>query len=213
MAATKAKPKPKPKRSRQVTSTAAKADAAVGPGDPRVCPGFQPEYLPLCDGGPPPSPATTDRIERRQIEFAAVYYRLNELFARLEATPRGAAGADGQAIVRAIRQVMNDRDALEDKYEPEGFLGEPVMDGIVYKNIEFTYAPRRGGAPAGSSEFSLFIPLPPRGHDAAAWIAKHLGAAFPELELPARSAKFAKRKSAGPAKRAGPRRKGVQRGR
>ena len=206
--------KAKPNRSRQAASTSAEADAATGHGDPRLRPGFQPEFLPLCDGGPVPSPATTDRIERRQIEFAAVYYRLNELFARLEATPRGAAGADGQAIVRAIRQVMNDRDALEDKYEPEGFLGEPVMDGIVYKNIEFTYArPRAAPEPEWSSEFSLFIPLPPAGRDVRDWIEEHLGAAFPGLGMPPRRSATARPPKPAPprAVKAAGRRKGNSR--
>jgi hypothetical protein len=178
-----ARSKVKPKSKRPVDSAQGGAARAATSSDPRLLPDFHAEYLPLCDGGIIPPADTTDRIERRQIEFLAVYYRLNRLYALLQAIRLGLTPGDDALVLREIQKAMRDRDALEDRYEPEGFLGEPVMDGVFYKDIEFTYAVRRQPEPLTSSHFSLFIPLPPPKGKVEDWIHEHLTKAFPELAI------------------------------
>lgn len=143
--------------------------------DPRSQPEFEPEHFPLCDGGSAPAPGTTDPIACRKIEFLAVYYRLNRLLARLQASRTGAVAASPDIVRRDILRAILDRDALEDRYEPEGFLGEPVMDGIFYRALEFTHAhSRQFYRPLASSHFSCSIPIPPAGVRADGWVRRHL---------------------------------------
>jgi hypothetical protein len=152
--------------------------------DPRLEPGFDPAHFPLCDGQPPPPPDTADPVEIRQLEFLAAYYRVNRLQARLEAVRRGGGRRAERPLLRDLEAAIRERDRIEDKYEPEGFLGEPLMRGVFCESIEFTHA--RSGQPmplAESSRFSLHIPLPPEGADVAAWIARHVAVVMPEIGL------------------------------
>lgn len=150
--------------------------------DPRSQPDFEPKHFPLCDGGPAPAHGTTDPIARRKIEFLAAYYRLNRLFARLQASRTGAVPESPAAVLRDIQQAILERDALEDRCEPEGFLGEPVIEEIFYRNIEFTHAQSpRYYRPLASSRFSLSIPIPPAGVHVDGWVRRHLCSAFEVL--------------------------------
>jgi hypothetical protein len=148
--------------------------------DPRTDPAFQPQHFPLCDGGAPPPVGTGDRTGRRQIEFLAAYYRLNQLLARLEAIRAGTTSGDELAALREIQGAIRERDAIEDRYEAEGFIGEPVMEGLYYRDIEFTHAlSRRFYSPTVSSRFSLSLPIPAPGTDLESLIHHHLGSLFP----------------------------------
>ncbi|HEV8542013.1 MAG TPA: hypothetical protein VGR78_06460 [Verrucomicrobiae bacterium] len=143
--------------------------------DPRLSTDFDPALFPLCDGGEAPPVGTDERIARRKIEFLAVYYRLNQLYSLLSAIRNGKSSGDEKEVLQEIQRAIRARDLLEDFYESEGFLGEPVMDGFFYKDIEFTYARRREFyQPAASSSFSLFIPMPPPDSNIEEWIREHL---------------------------------------
>jgi hypothetical protein len=173
--------KAKPKGAGRSTAKRAHAPLRDSFIDPRSQPGFQPEHFPLCDGGAAPPVGTTDRIERRQIEFLAAYYRLNQLIARLEALRSGAVREDERSVLREIQYAIRERDDLEDKYEPEGFIGEPIMDGIYYADVEFTHArSRQFYQPMVSSRFSLSIPMPPPGVEIEGWVRRHLAPVFQE---------------------------------
>src|SRR4051794_30263953 len=106
--------------------------------DPRVSTDFDPTFLPLCDGGDAPPAGAEDRVGRRKIEFLAVYYRLNQLYSLLSAIRDGTSRGDEKEVLEEIQRAIGERDLLEGFYESEGFLGEPVMDGFFYKDIEFT---------------------------------------------------------------------------
>jgi hypothetical protein len=150
--------------------------------DPRTRRDFEPAHWPLCDGGGAPATGVEDAVARRKIEFLAAYYRLNQWQARLQAIRAGAANEPVDAVMSALRDAMRDRDALEDRYESEGFLGEPVMDGVFYTNVEFTHARKWAFyQPPMSSYFSLTIPVPPPGAEFGAWIHQHLSSVFPRL--------------------------------
>jgi hypothetical protein len=152
------------------------------PDDPRALPDFQPAFFPLCDGADAPPPGTTNPTARRKIEFLAAYYRLNQLHARLQAIRREPSTGDKHSLLREIQFAIRDRDNVEDKYEPEGFLGEPVMEGPFYTNIKFTHArSRQFYRPLASSRFSIRIPVPPPDVEVEAWVERHLAAEFPEF--------------------------------
>jgi hypothetical protein len=153
--------------------------------DPRLRPGFQPEHFPLCDGTAPPLPDTTDRVQRRQIEFLAAYYRLNQLHARLQAIRHSSSHEDEKVVLREIQNAIRDRDTLEDRYEPEGFLAEPLMQGAFCSSIRFTHAQSHHfHQPLVSSRFTLSISLPPPGVDIETWVERRLATAFPDLSDP-----------------------------
>lgn len=150
--------------------------------DPRLGVDYQPGAMPLCDGGEAPPIGAPEQIARRKVEFLAVYYRLNRLYSRLSAVRSGSSNDNEQEILNAIKQAIRERDQLEDFYEPEGFLAEPLMDGFYYRSIEFTHARRREYYPGpNSSKVSVFIPLPAQGDDLQSWIRKHLTLALPDM--------------------------------
>jgi len=148
--------------------------SAEVPADPRCRRGFRPEFFPLCDGVKPPPPGATDTVARRQIEFLAAYYELNVLYAKLEAVRRKRGEAQG--LLKKIAEALRARDQLEDRYAPEGFLGEPEMDGLFFRNVKFTHARAGAVAPAVETSFSLFVPLVlPKGLTLRQYIERELG--------------------------------------
>ena len=148
--------------------------------DPRVGTDFEAVHWPLGDGGDAPPANSAERIERRKIEFLAMYYALNRLYARLAAIRARASAEDDHPILQEIQIAIQDRDSLEDFYAPEGFLGEPVMDGVFYKDVEFTHARRREYYQTGStSAFSVFVQLPPPGESAEQWLQEQRDKLFP----------------------------------
>jgi hypothetical protein len=148
--------------------------------DPRINSGFEPACWPLCDGAEGPPPDSGDRTDLRKIQFLAVYYRLNQLYTSLHAIRSNESKENERPLLEQIQHAIHKRDELENFYEPEGFLGEPVMDGFFYRNIEFTYARRREFyEPAPSSSFSIFMPLPPAGADIESWVRENLAKIFP----------------------------------
>lgn len=105
--------------------------------DPRLKRGFRPELWPLCNGEPAPAPGTSGQFEHRCLEFLAAFYRLNVLNMELLARRKsGTAAARRQALAR-IKAATLALEKLEDDYAPVGFFGEPVMEGILYRNVIF----------------------------------------------------------------------------
>jgi hypothetical protein len=142
--------------------------------DPRSRRGFRAELFPLCDGADPPPPGPTDKVARRQIEFLAAYYQLNRLYAKLAAVRRGRGNAE--PVLKEIAEALRARDSLEDRYAPEGFLGEPEMDGLFIRNVTFSHARAALPAPASGSSFSLFVPLVlPKGLTLRKYLERELG--------------------------------------
>ena len=147
-----------------------KKPAAEASADPRRRRGFLPRLFPLCDGATPPPPGAAGTVARRKIEFLTAYYKLNVLYAELEAVRRKRGSA--QALLKKIAEALRARDQLEDRCAPEGFLGEPEMDGLFCRNVRFTHA--RAAAP--ESSFSLFVPLVlPKGLTLRQYIERELG--------------------------------------
>jgi hypothetical protein len=106
--------------------------------DPRRVRGFDATAWPLCNGNAAPRPGTSDLYERRCLEFLAAYYRLN----RLNRSLLAARQISGQAKrIRTILAKINSAtvalEKLEDRYAPIGFFGEPLMDGVFYREITF----------------------------------------------------------------------------
>lgn len=158
--------------------------SAKAPTDPRRRRGFTPEWLPLCNGGEPPPPGATDTVSRRQIEFLTAYYDLNVLYAELEAVRRQRGEA--QKLLQKVAAALRWRDQLEDRYAPEGFLGEPEMDGLVVRNVKFSHARAHMTPPEGESSFSLFVPLVlPKGLTLRSYINRELGRPGPRKKNPA----------------------------
>ena len=126
--------------------------------DPRKLPDFNPAWLPLCDGGKAP-PMDTDRPAlQRVIQFAAQYYAMNRAVAAIEAG-RAASDADAEiAALKDLRSASHARDALEDRWAPEGFLAEPVMEGARYVNLLFTWA-NKPSEPVYSQRFEAQLKL------------------------------------------------------
>ena len=106
--------------------------------DPRGQPDFAPEHWPLCNGRPAPAADKCDLHERRCLEFLAFFYRLNVLNNQLLAA-RTAAAPEGviKSLLDQIGAVTQELEATEDRYAPIGFFGEPIMDGIKYRDITF----------------------------------------------------------------------------
>lgn len=106
--------------------------------DPRLRRGFQVAAWPLCNGNLAPLPGTSDLHERRCIEFLAAYYRLNELNQRLVAARENSAPKDSiRSLLSNIDKATVALEKLEDRYVSIGFFGEPVMEGIYYRDIIF----------------------------------------------------------------------------
>lgn len=162
------------KDARMASRSLKKASRAESFTDPRRRKGFLPKLFPLCDGAEPPPPAATGTVARRQIEFLTAYYELNVLYAELEDVRRRRG--DARELLKKIAEALRARDQLEDRYAPEGFLGEPEMEGLFFRNIKFSHARARTAAPDVESSFSLFVPLVlPKGHTLRQYIERELG--------------------------------------
>jgi hypothetical protein len=106
--------------------------------DPRLEADFQPEQWPLCNGEPAAPPSPPGLHERRCLEFLAAFYRLNVLNHRLLAGRTvGAPDEVNRLVLAEIDSATKALEKLEDRYAPIGFYGEPVMEGISYRNITF----------------------------------------------------------------------------
>jgi hypothetical protein len=106
--------------------------------DPRLRPGFERACWPLCNGAAAPPPDSPGLHERRCLEFLAAFYQLNVLNKRLQASRKARAPRRRiKALLSEIASATTDLEALEDRYAPIGFFGEPVMKGIRYANIVF----------------------------------------------------------------------------
>jgi len=106
--------------------------------DPRLQPSFQPEHWPLCNNGPAPKPDTSDVHERRCLEFLAAFYRINLLNERLLSARKDTSpSAAAESVLAQIDAAMVALEKLEDRYAPIGFFGEPIMEGIRYRSIDF----------------------------------------------------------------------------
>src|SRR5689334_13266430 len=99
--------------------------------DPRLRPGFDRACWPLCNGKAAPPPHSPDLHERRCLEFMAAFYQLNVLNKGLLAARKaGAAQRRIKALLDKTASATTALEALEDRYAPIGFFGEPVMKGI-----------------------------------------------------------------------------------
>jgi hypothetical protein len=105
--------------------------------DPRLKRGFRPEFWPLCNGQPAVAPGASDPFDRRCLEFLASYYKLNILNIKLLSLRKKGAAAARRQLLAKIDAATRSLEKLEDQYAPVGFFGEPVMEGILYRNIIF----------------------------------------------------------------------------
>ena len=106
--------------------------------DPRLSPGFERRFWPLYNGGPAPPTKTTVLHERRCLEFLAAFYQLNVLNQRLHDSRKASAPRPRiKSLLDKIASATAALEALEDRYAPIGFFGEPEMKGIRYHNIVF----------------------------------------------------------------------------
>ncbi len=106
--------------------------------DPRLRPNFEPSCWPRCNGATAPPPGSRGLHERRCLEFLAAFYQLNVLNKRLQALRKTRATRPRiKALLKKIATATATLQALEDRYAPIGFFGEPVMKGTRYQNIIF----------------------------------------------------------------------------
>jgi hypothetical protein len=106
--------------------------------DPRLQSGFEPACWPRCNGAATPLPGSPGLHERRCLEFLAAFYRLNVLNKQLQAARKARVSQRRiKALLAEIASASTALEALEDRYAPIGFFGEPVMKGIRYQNIVF----------------------------------------------------------------------------
>ena len=128
--------------------------------DPRQSPAFRPELWPRCNGGDCPGLARADLHERRCIEFLTAYYRVNVAQADLAwARETGEPKVVVELFTRRLGEASQALDALEDRYSPIGFFGDPVMDGLYYKDIEFV-RPELPQVISAPSSYSAHIRIP-----------------------------------------------------
>jgi hypothetical protein len=120
------------------TFTKATFEPSADFADPRLRRGFKRRLWPLCNGEAAPAPRAQGLYERRCLEFLAAFYRLNLANQRLLDARKARATSKGiKSRLAAVAASTTDLEALEDRYAPIGFFGEPVMDGILYQNIIF----------------------------------------------------------------------------
>jgi hypothetical protein len=106
--------------------------------DPRLRPGFEAACWPQCNGAPAPPPDSPGLHEQRCLEFLTAFYHLNVLNRRLQAMRKARAPQRRiKPLLDKIASATAALEALEDRYAPIGFFGEPVMKGIRYQNIIF----------------------------------------------------------------------------
>ncbi len=106
--------------------------------DPRRQAGFEPSCWPKCNGKAAPPPDSVGLHERRCLEFLAAFYRLNVLNEQLQEFRKARAPQRRiKTLLKKIAAATSTLEALEDRYAPIGFFGEPVMKGMRYHNIIF----------------------------------------------------------------------------
>jgi hypothetical protein len=106
--------------------------------DPRSVDEFRENLWPARTGEEPPPIGTTDRHERRCIEFLAAYYTVNCRQADLlAARKQGASESEIALRLKTVSDAIDAVDRLEDRFSPVGFYGEPTMDGVFYRSIGF----------------------------------------------------------------------------
>lgn len=106
--------------------------------DPRLRPDFESSCWPQCNGAKAPPPGSPALHERRCLEFLAAFYRLNVLNKRLQTLRKARAPRRRiKSLLDKIASATAALEALEDRYAPIGFFGEPIMKGIRYQNIIF----------------------------------------------------------------------------
>jgi hypothetical protein len=128
--------------------------------DPRLEPHFQPEQWPLCNGEAAAPPNPPGLHERRCLEFLASFYRLNVLNSQLlAARTAGAPDEVNRLVLSEIKSATKAFEELEDRYAPIGFYGEPVMEGISYRNIIFV-RPELPRIYAKASMLSSYFAIP-----------------------------------------------------
>jgi hypothetical protein len=128
--------------------------------DPRLGPGFERACWPLCNGKAAPPPHSADLHERRCLEFLAAFYKLNLLNKCLLAARKpGAPKKRIKSLLDKIASASTALEALEDRYAPIGFFGEPVMKGIRYHNIVFV-RPQLSRLQPKASTLSSYIAIP-----------------------------------------------------
>src|ERR1041384_2233139 len=127
--------------------------------DPRTTTDFDPSFLPSCDGEDLPPLDSRDRNLLRVIEFASIYYQMNRLTARAEAARAAGDFRAERAALENFRSASRKRDWLEDRYAPEGFLAEPIMDGNRYVDLKFRWAGKRPRASIYSKRFEVSLEL------------------------------------------------------
>ena len=106
--------------------------------DPRLQAGFDRTCWPRCNGKAAPPPKPPGLHERRCIEFLAAFYHLNVLNKSLLAARRARTPQKQiKSLLHKLAKSTSTLEALEDRYAPIGFFGEPVMKGIRYHDIIF----------------------------------------------------------------------------
>ncbi len=103
------------------------------PADPRIAPGFNPEWWPRCNGGEAPVSGVEDAHERRCLVVLCLYYEWN----RWSAAMAGESGAVREGIEARLRAIEAAVEAFEDRYAAVGFFGEPEMEGGLCRNVVF----------------------------------------------------------------------------
>jgi hypothetical protein len=113
--------------------------------DPRSGKNFAPNLYPQADETAAPS-QPRDRNERITLEFCAVYYELNRLYAKLMETRSQAdspkRSVRERAVMQEIEKYLRVRDELEDRYAPYGVIAEAITQAGLTVNIKFTFGDR-----------------------------------------------------------------------
>ncbi len=125
--------------------------------DPRLSLDFLSEFWPLCNGKPAPLLAQANIYDTRCIEFLAAYYEVNIRNAELaNARSSSAEPHETSAHLDRVAVALAKIDALEDRYISIGFFGEPLMEGVFYRDIHFT-RPGLHGQGTNTISFSSHI--------------------------------------------------------
>ena len=56
----------------------------------------------------------------------------------LAARRKAAPTAKIKSVLAEIQTAISELERLEDRYAPIGFFGEPIMDGVFYRDIKFS---------------------------------------------------------------------------
>lgn len=105
------------------------ADSIDDLEDPRGEPGFDPGLYPTFNGGPAPSPASTDPFEQACLSFLAAHYRMNRAQARRQTQTPGWE-TDLAAAQRTLGRLL-------DRHAPIGLWGEPTRLGPYVIDLRF----------------------------------------------------------------------------